>query len=113
LKTDKPIYGDRDGQVYYDLAKISEERRTGYSWQSDYGISAVLRDYRLLDGLGWVDYQGRSAQITPLASLRPKVQDLLASLDDQGRWVREGRIHVEDYVRNVRLLCDFLALSRY
>ena len=113
LKTDKPIYGDRDGQVYYDLAKISEERRKGYSWQSDYGISAVLRDYRLLDGLGWVDYQRRSAQITPLGSLRPKVQDLLASLDEQGRWVREGRIHVEDYVRNVRLLCDFLALSRY
>jgi hypothetical protein len=32
LGTNKPIYGDRDGKIYYRLEDISEERRTGYGW---------------------------------------------------------------------------------
>ncbi len=32
IGTDKGIFGDRDGKVYYDIADISEERRTGYAW---------------------------------------------------------------------------------
>ena len=36
--TNKPIYGDRDGKVHYTLDEISDERRTGYSWQGEYGV---------------------------------------------------------------------------
>ncbi|HRK31016.1 MAG TPA: pectate lyase [Tepidisphaeraceae bacterium] len=32
IGSNKPIFGDRDGKVYYDLADISIERRTGYQW---------------------------------------------------------------------------------
>jgi PelA/Pel-15E family pectate lyase len=32
IETDRPIFGDRDRKVYYDLAEISEERREGYAW---------------------------------------------------------------------------------
>ncbi|MEE2888452.1 MAG: pectate lyase [Planctomycetota bacterium] len=113
LKTNKPIYGDRDGRVHYDLAEISEERRNGYSWQSSYGIEAVRRDYRLLSKLGAAGYRARLVPTESLAELRPVVKKLLAELDSKGRWLRDGRIHVGDYVRNARLLCDFLAVPRH
>lgn len=32
IGTNKPVFGDRDDTVYYDLAKVSEERRSGYAW---------------------------------------------------------------------------------
>lgn len=33
IGTNRPIYGDRDGSVYYSLDDISEERRKGYDWE--------------------------------------------------------------------------------
>jgi hypothetical protein len=30
IGTNRPIYGDRDGSIHYDLAEVSEERRKGY-----------------------------------------------------------------------------------
>ncbi|WP_185234142.1 pectate lyase [Teredinibacter franksiae] len=32
LESDRPIFGDRDGKVYYSVAEISKERREGYGW---------------------------------------------------------------------------------
>ena len=32
LGTDRPIYGDRDGEVHYTLEELSQERRDGYAW---------------------------------------------------------------------------------
>ncbi|MDO4862786.1 MAG: pectate lyase [Ruminococcus sp.] len=32
LTNSKPLFSDRDGQVYDDVSKISLERRTGYAW---------------------------------------------------------------------------------
>jgi PelA/Pel-15E family pectate lyase len=32
LKTDRPIFGDRDKTIHDDIAEISLERRNGYSW---------------------------------------------------------------------------------
>ena len=32
LETGVPVFGDRDGEVYYDVADISLERRVGYDW---------------------------------------------------------------------------------
>ncbi|MCD6304361.1 MAG: hypothetical protein J7M21_05295 [Planctomycetes bacterium] len=46
LHTNRPIYGDRDGKVHYSLDEISQERRTGYCWQGDYGIPAAIRLYQ-------------------------------------------------------------------
>jgi len=35
IGTNRPIFGDRDGKVYYALEEISNERRNGYSWYVD------------------------------------------------------------------------------
>jgi 4-amino-4-deoxy-L-arabinose transferase-like glycosyltransferase len=36
IGTNRPIYGDRDGEVRYALAEISEERRTRYRWEGGF-----------------------------------------------------------------------------
>ncbi len=45
LKFNKPIYVDRDGISRKSLAKISYERRTGYSWLGYYGMALLAVDY--------------------------------------------------------------------
>ncbi len=32
IETNRPMFSDRDGAVYYDVSEISLERRTGYAW---------------------------------------------------------------------------------
>ncbi len=43
IGTNRPVFGDRDGKVHYDVKEISEERRRGYAWY-------VRTPRRLLDG---------------------------------------------------------------
>lgn len=48
LDTEKPLFSDRDGGVYYDVMQISQERRTGYSWYGSWGKNVV--NLKPLDG---------------------------------------------------------------
>ncbi len=48
LDTEVPMFSDRDGGVYYDVAQISKERRTGYAWYGNWGKNVV--GLALLDG---------------------------------------------------------------
>lgn len=45
IGTNKPIFGDRDGSVHYDVSEISEERRKGYAWYGTTG-NKVLNKYQ-------------------------------------------------------------------
>ena len=44
IATNKPLFGDRDDSVHYDLAKVSEERRLGYAWYTT-APNQVLKKY--------------------------------------------------------------------
>jgi PelA/Pel-15E family pectate lyase len=44
IGTNKPLFGDRDDSVYYDLEKVSEERRLGYAWYTT-SPNQVLKKY--------------------------------------------------------------------
>ena len=44
LGTNKPIFGDRDGAVHYEVGKVSKERREGYAWFST-APNKVLKNY--------------------------------------------------------------------
>ncbi len=35
IETNRPIFGDRDKSIHYDVSEISKERRNGYSWYGD------------------------------------------------------------------------------
>jgi PelA/Pel-15E family pectate lyase len=127
LGTNKPIYGDRDGKIYYRLEDISEERRTGYGWQGDYGVRGTVALYDS------VKSKGRAAIVEsrkprPLderqkasraKSLEPRVDKVLAALDARGRWLtdervlkgepaRDGVISTQLFIQNLGVLCDYL-----
>lgn len=44
IGTNKPLFGDRDDSIHYDLAKVSEERRLGYAWYTT-SPNQVLKKY--------------------------------------------------------------------
>lgn len=44
IGSNKPIFGDRDRSIHFEVAEISSERRNGYSWYN-HAPSAVLKEY--------------------------------------------------------------------
>lgn len=45
LKTNRPLYLDRDSVFRYDYSEISYERRSGYSYHGTWAASLLERDY--------------------------------------------------------------------
>ncbi len=118
--TNIPIYGDRDGKIHYTLEEISEERRRGYSWQSGYGIPAVIREYRELMNQGAP--HGRAGRAEPLdraardkriAALAPGVAEVVAALDSRGRWIEPemNMVSCRLFVRNMNRMIELLEIS--
>jgi len=129
LTTNKPIYGDRDGKIYYHLQDISKERQTGYGWESDFGFKKLMSEWEQLQ------QEGRDkmlARLTPKApsdktkqatrkKLAQQVETILKQLDAQGRWMTEGkpvneaadlktgrRIETEVFIKHMRVLADYV-----
>ena len=116
--TNRPIYGDRDGKVYYKLDQISEERRKGYSWQSNYGISSAMAYYDKAlradpDAFLAAENKPPSAESRKrrAQALAAQVRKVIAALDEKGRWVADGRIHCQDFVRNFNVLAEYVELA--
>lgn len=133
LETNKQLFGDRDGKIYYRLADISEERQHGYSWSGSYGVANVISLYEKVKTRGREAYL-KSRQPKPLTaaqreerhkSLEPKVDKLIAALDEKGRWLVAGhfekkvkniafekRIDTDVFIANMKVLCDYLETAR-
>jgi PelA/Pel-15E family pectate lyase len=45
LKTNRPIFLDRDSIVRYDIAEIDYERRSGYSYYGDWAANVLAKNY--------------------------------------------------------------------
>jgi len=122
--TNKPIYGDRDGKVHYTLEEISEERRSGYSWQSSYGVASAAAYYEKVKKAGLEataneQAADRDRQPSPESlarqarSLAPRAEKAIAALDAQGRWLdKDGRIRTSTFVGHMRTLCDFVEAAQ-
>ena len=106
LHTNKQLFGDRDGEIYYRLEDISEERQKGYSWSGDYGVRDMMAYYNK------VQKQGRDAMLkekenktnpsakqkaASVKSLEPRVREIVAAQDEQGRWVTKGSAKKRDW----------------
>jgi hypothetical protein len=81
LKTNRPLYMTRRGDEYtltYDDANLPDH----YGWKVASKLDAIEKEFRAVR-------EERTAQPGPRSakSLRPRVQTILADLDDQGRWV--------------------------
>ncbi|MEQ1851291.1 MAG: pectate lyase [Chthoniobacteraceae bacterium] len=130
LGTNKPIYGDRDGKIYHRLEDISEERRTGYSWQGDYGFPGFKSKYESVQADGREKALARRTK-RPLSEkekssrmrkLDPDVEKIIAALDDKGRWLTRGKpkkgdytssewIETDVFIANVAKLAEYLELT--
>lgn len=45
IDSDRPVFGDRDGSIYFEIEKVSAERREGYGWYTERPYKA-LKEYR-------------------------------------------------------------------
>jgi hypothetical protein len=116
LGTNRPIYGDRDGKIHYRLDEISEERRTGYSWQGSAGAGAIAY-YEAVRKAGRDAYLKRrqrddAAAKRSASSLESGVREIIASLDAEGRWLNRDRIETRLFIRNAGVLCDYLKAAQ-
>jgi len=129
LQTNKPIYGDRDGKIYYRVEDISEERQHGYSWKGSYGVEAARALYERVTSEGRDAYlksrELHKRKKSAKKSLEPRVDKIIAALDAQGRWMTEGkfekkvkglefdrRIETTVFIANMRLLSDYIEACR-
>ena len=127
LHTNKPIFGDRDGKIYYRFQDISEERQKGYGWRGDYGVKGALARFEEQKQHGREALKARRKPGAPTAeqrafranALEERVRSVITALDAQGRWVTKGelkrhesdfgdRIETSTFMRNVELLSDYL-----
>lgn len=129
LTTNKPIYGDRDGKIYYRLQDISKERQTGYGWEGDFGVRKAVSQWEQLQKEGREKMAARlvpkpmsdKARVEAQTKLAPQVAKALKDLDAQGRWITDGkfvkevkdlafgrRIETRSYIENMRALSAYL-----
>jgi len=129
LQTNKPIYGDRDGKIYYRVEDISEERQHGYSWKGNYGVTGVFALYESVTSQGRDAYlksrESHKRKKSSKKSLEPQAVKIIAALDAQGRWLTEGkfekkvkglefgaRIETSVFIKNIRTLSDYIESCR-
>ncbi|MCD6050580.1 MAG: pectic acid lyase [Verrucomicrobia bacterium] len=129
LTTNKPIYGDRDGKIYYRLQDISKERQTGYGWEGDFNMRRTFLQWDELQKDG---REKTAAKRTPKpmsdknraeaqTKLAPAAEKAIKELDAQGRWITSGkpvkeakdlksgqRIETDVFMENLRTLSNYL-----
>jgi len=130
LGTNRPIYGDRDGRVYYALSEISEERQRGYAWEREFGVKGVMARFAQLQERGREQILERRRP-SPLSeraresrrrSMAEAVSEALEALDEEGRWLTRGslstrgmefgdRIETNVFISRMNLLSQYLELG--
>ncbi len=97
---------------WYD-SLAARERATGYSWQGEYGVSAVSSYFEQLRQQGREAFLAKRNQKTKSSegqrrSLESGAVKVISAMDSQGRWMNRGRIETRVFIRNLNTLCDFL-----
>jgi hypothetical protein len=116
IGTNRPIFGDYDSKVHYTFEELSEDRQTGYSWRISWPLDAI-EAYNT-----FMKKRAEQGTVTPgqlenarsfseaSAPQEREVKQIIASLDNQGRWVNQKRqlIFVDDFVNNMNRLCLYI-----
>lgn len=109
LETNRPIYGDRDGEIHYTLDEISAERRRGYGWQGDFDLPRISSWFEKLQRDG--REKTLAAERRRKSPVRPAVADIaaiLASQESSGRWAGTNGISIRQSLANMEKLTDYL-----
>jgi len=109
LVTNKPIYGDRDGEIHYTLDEISAERRRGYSWQSSFDLPETIAWYERMKSEG-----REKTLVNEIQRNRPSkpgvntVATILNRQEASGRWTNNTGVSMRLYLGNMETLTDYL-----
>lgn len=110
LGSNRPIYGDRDGEIHYALAEVSAERQRGYSWLGDYDLPATRAWFEGLKHEGREKTLAREQQ-RETQRRRPSDADIVTLLvrqEKSGRWLSGPGLSMRQYLANMDKLADWL-----
>jgi pectate lyase-like protein len=115
MGTNKPLYFTKD----YKLVYTDDDLPTHYSFQASYGLPAVIAYYEEVKRLGREAYleQRKPRPLTPVQrearrrSLESRTREVIQALDPKGRWVANGRIESQVFIRNAGALSDYLEVA--
>ncbi len=121
LKTNKPLYLTRgDYKVTYSDADMP----THYSFKTSYGVESIAQEHERLRAMDPVELRRPKKASRPRLSrgLVARTKSVIGRLDEQGRWVENGRlrndgqddptrrmIDCRTFISNVRTLSTYLA----
>jgi len=123
LKTNKPLYFTRDD---YKLTYSDADTPTHYSFKAYYGVESIAQEYELL-AMDPVELRRPKKASRPRSSrsLVARTKSVIDRLDEQGRWLEEGRLRNDDqnnptrrvissrtFISNVRTLSSYLDAVR-
>ncbi|MEO6808497.1 MAG: pectate lyase [Isosphaeraceae bacterium] len=124
LKTNRPLYFTKDD---YELTYSDANMPTHYAFKIGDGTGSITREYERLKANG-PDRRTdptQTARPRPSKVLETRAMAVVKALDDQGRWVEDGRlkafgpddptrrvIDCGTFIRNVDALSRYLASTR-
>ena len=124
LKTNKPLYFTRDD---YKLTYSDADMPTHYSFKTSYGIESIAREYERLRAMNPVELKHPKKVSRPRLSpsLTARTKSIIDRLDEQGRWVEDGRmrndeqddstnrvINCRTFINNMSALSTYLSAVR-
>jgi len=139
ISTNLPLYYDRGRKRVSSFDELGLERQTGYAYHVNIDINALEARYDTIVQLGREEYLRRQNQpqsefemADRLKQLEEEVTLLIEQQEASGRWVKterfrvginpdkqwDGRYAEEDlvsssaFIHNVRILCEFIELSK-
>lgn len=111
LGSNRPLYFTKDYRLTYN----GDDCPTHYSFKGGYGVTGAIAYYRQVREAGRQEYlkelearRSRTARLERARQIEASVADALARQDEQGRWVRGDRVHMQDFVRHIGLLAEYL-----
>lgn len=108
LKTNRPLYMTSD----YKLTYKDDDLPGHYGFQDRFGIPEILESYRRAVAQGHAGPVAKAAAKEPDGDLAAKAEAIIASLDEQGRWLEEDMIPSDIFVDNIKTLSRFIAALR-
>jgi len=102
IGSNRPVYVTAERKLVCE----PENLRPGYGWKGSYGVTEVLRAYRILTEQGAQKLKEHLGREPDTPSLVAGSQHWIESQRDDGRWVRDGRISCGTFVQACTALCD-------
>jgi len=119
LETNRPLYLTSNNRTTYRLTYDDSDLPDHYAFKGNWYPSRAEQTYNEIQEKGLEQYV-RDREPQPLTEeqrikaaegMEGQVRDILAAQDDQGRWVRKGKIWMSDFEEHIQMLARYLKLS--